>query len=238
MIRVFCDFDGTVAPRDVGNALFRTFGGREATDAVDRYLKGIINARQCFLEECRAVRSLSHKEFISYISQFELDPFFSDFAGFCERNHIPLVIVSDGMDAYVDYLLDTNGFSHIPRFANRLEFVPEGSETKLRPSFPFRDSECEQCANCKRNHLLTLSGDEDIIVYVGDGFSDRCPVRFADVVFAKGSLISYCQQQNISYQEFKDLGDVLRRLSSLVGEKKLKKRREAEVARREVFQQG
>lgn len=238
MIRVFCDFDGTVVPSDVGNALFRTFGGDRAKNAVDRYLKGQINARECFLEECAAVPSLSQEEFLSYVSQFELDPFFPELVKYCEDSAMPLVIVSDGMDAYVNHLLDSNGFSRIQRFANHLEFMSENGRTTLRPSFPFRDAECDQCANCKRNHLLSMSGDEDIIVYIGDGFSDRCPVRYADIVFAKGSLIRYCQEQNITYQEFQNLGDVCSRLSALRQGKKLKKRREAEMARREVFQQG
>ena len=38
-----------------------------------------------------------------------------------------------------------------------------------------------------------------MIVYVGDGYSDRCPVQYADIVFAKGDLQTYCQEQNISY---------------------------------------
>ena len=94
------------------------------------------------------------------------------------------------------------------------------------------------CGNCKRNHVLTLSADDDIIVYIGDGISDRCPVRYADIVFAKGSLIRYCQAQNVTYHEFKTFSDVTRRLELIVQRKRIKKRREAEMARREVFAQG
>jgi 2-hydroxy-3-keto-5-methylthiopentenyl-1-phosphate phosphatase len=238
MVRVFCDFDGTTASHDVGEQLFRTFAGAQAVEIVRGYLDGSITAQQCLRRECAAVESASPEELERFIEQFALDPHFKEFVVFCEARGIPLVILSDGLDFYVGRMLRRNGLERLPFFANHLEFSREGPATKLVPSFPYTDSECDQCANCKRNHLLTLSADDDIIVYVGDGMSDRCPVRYADVVFAKRGLIKHCQQQNISYHEFRHFGDVRTRLEQLLQRKRIKKRREAEMARREVFLQG
>ncbi|HEY4612759.1 MAG TPA: 2-hydroxy-3-keto-5-methylthiopentenyl-1-phosphate phosphatase, partial [Bacteroidota bacterium] len=118
------------------------------------------------------------------------------------------------------------------------EFVNHGKATKFVPSFPYRDEECDRCGNCKRNHLLTISGDDDVLVYVGDGISDRCPVRYADIVFAKHSLVSYCQRQNISYYRYRTFGDVQARLEALLAQKRVRQRREAAIARRDVFMRG
>ncbi len=238
MVRVFCDFDGTAASEDVGSQLFRTFVGEKAVEIVQRYLSDLIDARQCLQEECAAVESLTPAELEQFIAQFSLDPSFTEFVEFCESRQIPLVILSDGLDFYVERILRRHGLDRLLFFANHVDFVQDGSTTKLVPSFPYTDSECDQCANCKRNHLLTLSADDDILVYVGDGISDRCPVRYADVVFAKKRLIKYCQQQNISYHEFSHFGDVRRQLEQILQKKRIKKRREAEMARREVFMQG
>ena len=238
MLRVFCDFDGTTASRDVGEQLFRRFAGAQAVEIVRGYLDGSITARQCLRRECAAVESASPEELERFIEQFALDPHFNEFVLFCEARGIPVVILSDGLDFYVGRMLRRDGLERLPFFANHLEFSQEGSSTKLVPSFPYTDSECDQCANCKRNHLLTLSADDDIVVYVGDGMSDRCPVRYADVVFAKRNLIKYCQQQNISYHEYSHFGDVRTRLEQLLQKKRIKKRREAQMARREVFLQG
>jgi 2,3-diketo-5-methylthio-1-phosphopentane phosphatase len=238
MVRVFCDFDGTTASHDVGEQLFRTFAGAKAVEIVQGYLDGTVTAQQCLRRECAAVESVTPEELEQFTTQFALDPHFREFVLFCESREIPLVVLSDGLDFYVGRMLRRNGLERLPFFANHIEFSREGSSTKLVPSFPYADSECDQCANCKRNHLLTLSGDDDIIVYVGDGISDRCPIRYADIVFAKKSLISYCQQQNISYHEFRHFGDVRSRLEQLLQRKRIKKRREAEMARREVFSQG
>jgi 2-hydroxy-3-keto-5-methylthiopentenyl-1-phosphate phosphatase len=238
MVRVFCDFDGTIAVEDVGSHLFRTFAGSKANEIVRYYLDGTITARECLTQECEAVESASRSDLEQFVDQFSLDQTFGSFVGFCRHRDIPVVVLSDGLDFYVDRLLKKNGYGDLPYFSNHLELLQQGSSTKLAPSFPHSDSECTLCGNCKRNHILTLSGDDDIIVYIGDGISDRCPVRFADIVFAKGRLIKYCQEQNVSYFEFKTFEDITRRLELTLQRKRIKKRREAEMARREVFAQG
>lgn len=238
MIRIFCDFDGTIAVRDVGDALSRQFAGSEVSDIIGQYDDGSITARVCLTKKCEAVENATPDEVQSFIDQFALDPTFSGFVGFCRDREIPLVVLSDGLDFYVERLLRREGLGDLPVFSNHLEFVTAGSVTRLVPSFPHTDAECFDCGNCKRNHLLTLSGDDDIIVYIGDGISDRCPVRYADIVFAKGRLIHHCQEQNVTYHEFRDFNDVIQRLALLLQRKRLKKRREAEMARRETFAQG
>jgi 2-hydroxy-3-keto-5-methylthiopentenyl-1-phosphate phosphatase len=167
-----------------------------------------------------------------------VDEHFGEFRTFCARNKIPLTILSDGLDFYVERVLRGAGLNDCVFFANHLEFVKVAGGTRMDVSFPFTDSECEFCGNCKRNHMLTSSGENDIIVYAGDGVSDRCAVRYADIVFAKKGLIGYCQEANISYCEFSSFRDIQLRLESLMGKKRLRKRREAEMARRDVFMQG
>ncbi len=238
MIRVFCDFDGTIAKEDVGSRLFQTFAGDRAHDIVQEYLNDRITARECLVRECQAVEELTEDRLSEFVDSCELDPHFAPFVGFCRQHGVPVTVVSDGLDYYVSRLLSANGLSDVTFFANHLELVMREGRLKMEPSFPYTDSECIRCANCKRNHLLTLSADEDLIVYVGDGISDRCPVRYADVVFAKKALIRYCQQQNITYHEYRHFGDVQARIAELVRRKRVKQRREAVMARREVFMQG
>lgn len=238
MLRVFCDFDGTIAASDVGNRLFCTFGGEAVEKIVEKYLNDEITARECLQLECAAIENVTREELLKFADGCELDPYFSEFVKFCAGHEIPVTILSDGLDLYVERILKNHHLSHLVWFANHAEFVRDGSKTKLVPSFPYRDAECERCGNCKRNHLLTMSGDDDVIVYVGDGISDRCPVRYADIVFAKHDLIPYCQSQNISYHDYQHFGNVRERLAQLLEQKRLRTRREAAMARREVFMQG
>ncbi len=235
MIRVFCDFDGTVSPEDVGNRLFSTFGGYAADEIVREYLAGRINARECLRRECGAIGNVEEKDLLAFVDGFDLDPHFPRFVDFCGSRDIFIAILSDGLDFYVERLLAKHRLSHIPFFANHADFVRKDGKTTLVPSFPYRDEHCDQCGNCKRNHLATLSADDDRIVYVGDGISDRCAVRYADLVFAKRSLIGYCQEQNISYFAYEDFEEVRRRMEEILMKKRIKVRREAAMARRDLF---
>ena len=238
MMRIFSDFDGTIAVEDVGDRLSRRFAGADVSEVIRDYQDGSITARVCLTRKCEAVKSATSVEVERFIDQFSLDPTFKGFVEFCRGRDIPFVVLSDGLDFYVERLLKNNGFGDLPFLSNHLEFVLSGAVTRIVPSFPHTDAECLLCGNCKRNHVLTLSADDDIIVYIGDGISDRCPVRYADIVFAKGSLIRYCQEQNVTYHEFRNFDDVVQRLELILQRKRIKKRREAEMARREVFAQG
>ncbi len=238
MIRVYCDFDGTVCRDDVGELLFRFFAGERAVQIVRRYRAGEINARECLEQECGAVDNLRLEDLEAFTEPFELDPSFSAFAGWCETQGIPLTILSDGLDVYVGRLLERGGFGRLPWFANHAELLREGERLRLVPSFPHRDAECPQCANCKRNHMLTMSGDDDVIVYVGDGISDRCPARYADVVYAKNGLAAYCQEQNITYHTYTDFGDEREHLERLLRMRRVRRRQTAHHARRQAFLQG
>ncbi len=234
MIRVFCDFDGTVCLQDVGEQFFREYAGEKAEADVRRLLSGEITMHMWLTDLCEAIPSMKHDEFLRYVDQFSIDPHFVGFVNFCKERNIPLTVLSDGLDVYVERIISSAGLSHVPFFANHAEFVGE----RLKVSFPYTDAECNLCGNCKRNHMLNMSADEDVLVYVGDGYSDRCPVRYADFVFAKRQLIKLCQQQNITFFEFDHFGDVQMKLEEILQRKRIRCRQEAAMARREVFAQG
>jgi len=238
MVRVFCDFDGTVCLQDVGEQFFLAFADEQAEQNIQRLLSDEITMQEWLTELCEAIPSIRQKEFMDFVDQFVIDPHFIEFVRFCKEQEISLMVLSDGLDAYIERVLSNAGLKHVPFFANHAEFLNVHSREKLAVTFPYTDAECNLCGNCKRNHMLNTSADDDIIVYVGDGYSDRCPVKYADVVFAKQQLIKHCQQQNITYFEFNHFGDVQGKMKEIVQRRRIRHRQEAVMARREVFIQG
>lgn len=238
MIRVFCDFDGTVCLQDIGAQFFRKFAADKAKNFSEDLLDGSITMQEWLNRLCEAIPHISREEFNAFVDQFSIDPSFGDFVRFAEERGMPLTVLSDGLDAYVGRVLSNAGLQRVPFFANHVEFVDSGEGGKLVVTFPYTDAECRCCGNCKRNHMLVSSADDDIIVYCGDGFSDRCPARYADIVFAKRQLIRYCQQQNITYNEFNRFGDVREKMEQILQRKRIRHRQEAAMARREIFMQG
>ena len=236
-LKIFVDFDGTITTRDVGNALFREFGGAACDAYIAEYHNERISARELFRREAAAAGSILPAELHAFLDRQAIDPGFKDFVSFCRDREIEFHIVSDGLEYYIDRVLRVHGIQGVSYVANTLELKPSGDDGRavLSLSFPNGDSVCDRCASCKRNFMLTHAGDEDIIVFIGEGYSDRCPAQYADIVFAKDKLQTFCQQENISYYLYATFHDVTERLTELLGRRQLRKRRRAELKRREAF---
>jgi 2,3-diketo-5-methylthio-1-phosphopentane phosphatase len=239
MVKIFIDFDGTITKVDVGDELFEKFGGVICKSHVSDYRQGLISAVECFRMESEACGELKIELLDDFIAKQEIDGTINNFLQFCEENNFRCYIVSDGMDYYIERILVKNGVRKISYFSNHLELIPTdlGGTATICPTFPFTDDECDRCACCKRNIMLTHSADDDVIVYIGEGYSDRCPVRYADIVFAKDELLQYCRKEKIPHSEYNSFYDVLRKLKekSGSGKNRLKKRRQAQLACRDVF---
>jgi 2-hydroxy-3-keto-5-methylthiopentenyl-1-phosphate phosphatase len=108
-------------------------------------------------------------------------------------------------------------------------------QNKLIPQFPYEDPYYRYSANCKRNHIINNSRDEDFTVYIGDGNSDKDTALYCDIIFAKKSLLKYCEKERISFFPYKTLDDVIDKLSAILIRKNLKKRHQAGLKRRELY---
>lgn len=234
--KIFVDFDGTITTRDIGEAMFLKFGDPVcANKIIEDWIEQKINARESWQLLCNTVKNFESRQFDNFLDEMTIDSTFRDFNEYCSSNGFEIRILSDGLDLYIDYILNRENLSSIEVFSNRLLF---GSNKELIPVFPHTDSECNRCANCKRNHIINYSSEEDYSVYIGDGWSDVCPAQYCDFIFAKNSLLKYCESNRITYFPFNNFNDVITKLDQLKQKKRLKKRHQAELKRKEVYIQG
>jgi 2,3-diketo-5-methylthio-1-phosphopentane phosphatase len=206
-VAILCDFDGTVAEDDVGNLLFEKFSDNGGTaGVVQAWERGEISSREC-LEREAELAHVNRSELNRFILERRLDPYFKDFHDFAKKRGMEVVIMSDGLDYYIESMLLRSGLGDINVYSNQLRI--EGNV--LRIGFPhFNLLGCEDCACCKTHHLYRYREEGYYIVYVGDGLSDRCPSTTADMVFAKGNLLDFCQKAGIDHIEFRNFRDVER----------------------------
>ncbi len=235
--RLFVDFDGTIAVNDTGNAFFQTFGGNGCSDLVAAYRAGEISAQECFRRELRAVGPVAPTALDEFIAGQPVDPGFSGLVTWCRDHDVPCTILSDGLDTSIRAMLTREGVPDLPHYANALSWTQSGDGPHVRGTveFPHSNGECDRCACCKRNIMLGMTADEDVLIYVGDGYSDRCPVAYADVVFAKGDLQTWCREHNISYFVYRTLADVQARLEDLLHRQTVRPRPRAARQRREAY---
>lgn len=235
-IKIFIDFDGTITTKDVGEEFFLKFGDpEEANSIIKRWLDGELTSTEMWKELCVTIKNFDMSEYEAFLETIELDEAFHKFIEFCKDHDIEYAIVSDGFDFYIDRILERENLSHIKRFTNKLKLDEKGN---LIPTFPHTDEECSKCANCKRNRVIANSGDEEFTLYIGDGWSDTCPVQHCDYILAKGSLLKFCEKNRISYFPYNNFHNVIRRLNELGKKRRLKKRHQAVLKRKEVYRRG
>ncbi|NPV11059.1 MAG: MtnX-like HAD-IB family phosphatase [Ignavibacteria bacterium] len=231
-IKIFCDFDGTIAVEDIGNLFYREFGDPQiCDDVVSKWREGKITSIGCLSTECRTIRNLTLEKAYDFIDQQKIDETFIDFVKFCKEKNLDLIIISDGLDLYINYILKKYNLD-IKFFANSIRINDDGTAEMI---FPYSDSVCLKCANCKRNHIINNSSDDDITIYIGDGHSDRCPIEYVDYIFAKKHLLKYCEINRISYSPFENFSDVKLAIEKLLSKKRIKKRNTAILKRRELY---
>jgi 2,3-diketo-5-methylthio-1-phosphopentane phosphatase len=207
---VLVDFDGTITQDDVGALLFDTFSKKESAKIVALWLKGEINSKECLEGLCELVR-ITRSQLKKFVLSRKIDGEFSAFVDLCKRERSRLVILSDGLDFYIKLILEKFGLEKLPFYSNVLRF----EDSRLKPEFPYFDRGCGSCGNCKMYHLKNLRGTRQKVVYIGDGLSDRCAMREADLVFAKNDLRKFCVLEGIEHYPFRDFGDVIQMLQNL-----------------------
>jgi len=233
IFKIFIDFDGTITKKDVGDAIFLKFCDEKiVSDIIDKLLSDKISAKQSWVSLCEIAKIPGKKELNNFIDAIEIDSTFHEFVKFCSKNKIDSYVLSDGFDYYINRIFKREGLDHIKFYSNNLEIT---DDNRFIPHFPYLDISCLTSANCKRNHIINHSGDDEYTVFIGDGNSDKYTAQFCDFIFAKADLLKFCEKERITYFPFHDFKDVIVKMENLISKKRLKKRHQAQLKRREVY---
>jgi 2,3-diketo-5-methylthio-1-phosphopentane phosphatase len=200
-MRVFADFDGTVAVPDVTDLVLQRLAPALWEEIERAWLAGEIDAATCMRRQIAlldADPALLHE----VLDSVELDPAFPAFAAWCESEGVRLSIVSDGVDYFIQRILDRHQLGDIPVFANAFG-VSKTHYTLTHPWFE------ENCAAKQGVCKCAVTGDaRSPLIYVGDGRSDQCVARRADILFAKKSLATFCAGNSLAFTPFETFADV------------------------------
>jgi 2-hydroxy-3-keto-5-methylthiopentenyl-1-phosphate phosphatase len=203
------DFDGTVTEQDLLDTIAQRFGDPEVYREVDEGLdEGLLTLREVITREYEPVRS-PLEEIVGWeLENVSVRPGFKELVELARERGWRFVIVSSGFHELIEPILEHEGVE-VELHANRVDPLPDGWRVRWQ-----YDETCDNCGeSCKRSLVQEFAGDDEI-VYVGDGYSDRCAAEASDLVFATKGLARYLDERGILYEPFDDFNDVARRLAS------------------------
>ncbi len=202
---VFFDFDNTITASDVLDDLLRRFSRDDAWQRLEKkWAQGKINAKDCLMGQINGLR-ISKQSMDDYLPTVALDPSFAQLLAVLNSRGFETAILSDNFDYLVRGILRCHGIRRLKVYANKIAF----SNDRLIPRFPYQNRLCPHCAHCKGQTMLLHREPNSIAVFLGDGLSDICAARRADIVFAKDGLLDYLRSNDLPHIPFQKLSDVM-----------------------------
>ena len=197
-MKLVVDWDGTVTVRDslvaaihdLGDPSIYEGGIQQNFGSYGEALAAEVHTLRCTADELGAWA----------LENVEIRPGFHEIV----EQYDPL-IVSSGLPQIILPVLEREGLQRLEVRANDAEPSPDGWRVSFR-----HEGVCPVCGdNCKRRSLP----DERPLVFVGDGWSDRCASLAADRVFARTGLAEYLAEQQVPYEPYETFFDVAAVLS-------------------------
>ena len=204
-LAVLTDFDDTAAAQNVAEMLLTQFGDPGWKDVRQRFRDGQINLKEYQEITFRNIRA-DRATMRSYVKEHaNLRPYFLELWGFCQANDIPMAVVSQGLDFYIEAVLEREGVSQVPVYAVDTEFDGGKISYHYNHVYPGKESQ----GNSKGFVVESFQEKGCYVFFAGDGRSDLEAARKADVTFAHRTLAKFCDEESIPYRPFEDFMGML-----------------------------
>jgi 2-hydroxy-3-keto-5-methylthiopentenyl-1-phosphate phosphatase len=202
------DFDGTITETDLLDEIAQRFGDPEVYREVDERLdENRITLHEVLRREFEPVRAPLDDVRSWVLENVRVRAGFRDLVELAHERGWRFVIVSSGFRELIEPVLEREGVQEVELLSNSIDPDPGGWRVRFRD-----EGVCETCGEpCKRSTAKALA-DGGELVYVGDGYSDRCAAESSDVVFARRGLAAYLSEQGIPFEPFDDFHEIAARL--------------------------
>ena len=203
---IVSDFDGTVTKTDTLSKFLEDYADDKWLDIENDWRDGKFGSQECLVRQFALVPDLTPELIDGFLDRMEIDEGFLPFCKKAEKMGIPVVILSDGLDYFINKILEKNGIDFVNVITNHAYFDDRG---KFIIEFPNDSRHCTNDAGtCKCKVVKNLKKLYKKVVYAGDGASDFCVSKEPDVVYAKAGLAEYCRQNAIEYTPYKTYSDI------------------------------
>ncbi len=209
---IVCDFDGTALTEDLGDKVSQRFAGYPVWRAAeDEYRAGTLRFGE-LITRIFAPITAGREEIAAFArAEAVFRPGFERLLASCRESGSPFVLVSAGLDVYIEPvldLLDPALRSHVQLRSNRAICSPRGMRVEFHPAAGSADDGCGT-GFCKGAVVRELQDAGHRVVVCGDGSADRCAADAADFVFATRRLLEHCRARAIPHHPLATFHDVV-----------------------------
>ncbi len=208
---IVCDFDGTALTDDLGDHVAYRFAGEDHYRAAEDAYRAGACSFGALLVRIFAPITATRDEIAAFARRTAVwRPGFERFVAACRAGGRPFLLVSSGLDAYIEPVVDGLApelRAHVEIRANRALISPAGTRVS------FHGEDCGFCGFCKGNVVRELQAAGHKVLLCGDGTGDRHAADAADAVFARrgSSLVRYCAERGIRHEVFETFDEVMAR---------------------------
>ena len=199
-MKLVLDWDGTVTEVDTLHLVLEQFGDVDVYRRVEDDLGRTLTLHEVIAVEFETVRAPLEEVVEFVVETARVRPGFHELV----QAFAPTVI-SSGFHELIRPVLARERVE-VKVLANTVEARPDGWRVRFR-----EEAACATCGEACKRASLPGTGP---VVYVGDGYSDRCAALAADRVFATDGLARYLDAHGVPYQAFGDLRDVAAALAA------------------------
>jgi len=202
-LAILVDYDGTVALTDVSDTVMAEHVPGIWESEAAAYDAGRMGSRRLMELEMSLVDVPAEALFATAAAQPH-DAGFVPFVRRAQAAKIPVEIVSDGFGFFIQPALDALGVGELPVITARTTF--EGRRASI--AFPNAHPTCHVCGTCKRDRVLAHRAAGRVVVFIGDGESDRYAAGYSDIVWAKRALVRICLEAGWEFRRWTEFREI------------------------------
>ncbi|MGZ3496983.1 MAG: HAD-IB family phosphatase [Vulcanimicrobiaceae bacterium] len=206
-LAVFVDYDGTITDLDTFDVLVQSAAGPQEWARLESALHGgHMTLRNVLSAQAQFVRVSLDEADAMLARTTHFDPTFVHFVKRCEREDVPLTILSSGVQPLIERALERHGLQHVSVLANTVTPSRDGW------TMHFRDGSDNGHNKAAAVRAATSAGAATI--FAGDGHSDFEAALEADRRFAKRgrALERYLKKNGVEFTPFSSFAEVERAL--------------------------
>jgi len=205
------DYDGTITTHECNEIALQPLVGNEWWELEEESYADRMSHAEVFQRQVGLIRAPRAEVIGRLLEVAEPMPGLRDFFTELRLREGHSAIVSAGFREVIEALWRREALPPMQLFAS--ELVGEGPDDGPPYRLEFSDAlgDCPRCgpASCKAALLRTLRRPGDVVLVFGDGPSDLCPAREADITFARGHLAERCAAEGLEWRALSDFGVVM-----------------------------